>query len=158
MAKDNFIGKQIGNYRISEEIAAGSFGRVYKGVHVFLTKRIVAIKILHRTFLSSQRERDSFLQEANLLEMLKQAEDLLDVFFFENHALAGALAARLLAGGRRPGDDRSTPEGVKRRHEDAAKTLTVGDQQRHRHDAPGHSEHGQETSRGLAAKGGPSLK
>jgi serine/threonine protein kinase len=68
---DKFIGKYIGNYRLVEEIASGSFGCVYKGVHLFLTRRVVAIKILHRTFLGSQRERDNFLQEAELLEMLK---------------------------------------------------------------------------------------
>ncbi len=68
---DKFIGKHIGNYRIVEEIASGSFGRVYKGVHLFLTRRVVAIKVLHRTFLGSQREHDNFLQEAELLEMLK---------------------------------------------------------------------------------------
>ena len=69
--ENNYIGKQLGNYRILEELASGSFGRVYRGVHVFLTKRVVAIKLLHRTNLGSQKERDSFLQEAQLLEMLK---------------------------------------------------------------------------------------
>jgi serine/threonine protein kinase len=47
-SENNSIGKQLGNYRIMEELASGSFGRVYRGVHVFLTKRIVAIKLLHR--------------------------------------------------------------------------------------------------------------
>lgn len=69
--EDNYIGRQIGNYRIVEELASGSFGRVYKGVHIYLTKRVVAIKVLHRTYLGSQKERDNFLQEAQLLEMLK---------------------------------------------------------------------------------------
>src|SRR5207302_9615337 len=63
--------RQIGNYRIVEEIASGSFGGVYKGVHIYLTKRVVAIKVLYRTYLGSQQERDNFLQEAQLLEMLK---------------------------------------------------------------------------------------
>ena len=61
--ENNYIGKQLGNYRIMEELASGSFGRVYRGVHVFLTNRIVAIKLLHRTNLGSQ--------EAQLLDMLK---------------------------------------------------------------------------------------
>ncbi len=43
--EDNYIGRQIGNYRIVEELASGSFGRVYKGVHIYLTKRVVAIKV-----------------------------------------------------------------------------------------------------------------
>ena len=69
--ENNYIGRQIGNYRIVEEIASGSFGRVYKGVHIYLTKRVVAIKVLNRAYLGSQQERDNFLQEAQLLEMLK---------------------------------------------------------------------------------------
>ncbi|GAC1377961.1 MAG: hypothetical protein NVS4B7_00100 [Ktedonobacteraceae bacterium] len=105
MAKDNnFIGKRIGNYRFIEEIASGSFGRVYKGVHVFLTKRTVAIKVLHRMYLSSQKERDSFLQEAQLLEMLKHPHILpiFDVgiedgmpYFVTEYALNGSLRDRL---------------------------------------------------------------
>jgi len=72
MAREyNFIGRQIGNYRILEELASGSFGRVYRGVHIYLTTRIVAIKLLHRMYLGSQKERESFLQEAQLLELLK---------------------------------------------------------------------------------------
>src|SRR5947209_6630596 len=72
MAKEqNYIGKQIGNYRIVEELASGSFGRVYKGVHLFLTKRLVAIKLLHRMYLGSQKEQENFLQEAQILELLK---------------------------------------------------------------------------------------
>src|SRR5438132_5050276 len=61
---------QIGNYRIVEKIACGSFGCVYRAEHVFL-KRTVAIKLLHTAHLASQQERDGFLKEAQLLEMLK---------------------------------------------------------------------------------------
>src|SRR5205085_1008926 len=72
MPKENsYIGKQIGNYRIIEERASGSFGRVYKGVHIFLSKRVVAIKLLQRMYLGSQKEREGFLQEAQFLELLK---------------------------------------------------------------------------------------
>src|SRR5713226_6246217 len=102
--ENNYIGKQLGNYRIMEELASGSFGRVYRGVHVFLTKRIVAIKLLHRTNLGSQEERDSFLQEAQLLEMLKHPnilpiydvgfEDSIAYFVIE-YAPHGSLRDRL---------------------------------------------------------------
>src|SRR5436309_14001063 len=72
MPKENsYIGKQIGNYRIIEELASGSYGRVYKGVHIFLSKRVVAIKVLQRMYLGSQKEREGFLQEAQFLELLK---------------------------------------------------------------------------------------
>jgi serine/threonine protein kinase len=70
-SENNYIGREIGNYRIVEDLAVGSFGRVYKGMHLYLTKRIVAIKILHHTYLRSQKECENFLQEAQLLEMLK---------------------------------------------------------------------------------------
>jgi len=52
-------------------LLTASIGRVYKGVHIYLTKGVVAIKVLHRTYLGSEKERDNFLQEAQLLEMLK---------------------------------------------------------------------------------------
>ena len=77
MPKENsYIGKQIGNYRIIEELASGSFGRVYKGVHIFLSKRVVAIKLLQRMYLGSQKEREGFLQEAQFLEILKHSHIL----------------------------------------------------------------------------------
>src|ERR1700730_13796917 len=69
-------GKQIGTYRIIEELASGSFGRVYKGVHIFLSKRVVAIKLLQRMYLGSQKEREGFLQEAQFLEILKHSHIL----------------------------------------------------------------------------------
>jgi len=72
MARENsYTGKQIGNYRIIEELARGSFGGVYKGVHIFFSKRVVAIKVLQRMYLGSQKEREGFLQEAQFLELLK---------------------------------------------------------------------------------------
>ncbi len=105
MVQDHsYIGKQIGNYRIVEELASGSFGRVYKGLHIFLTKRVVAIKLLHRMYLGSQKERDNFLQEAQLLEMLKHPHILpiYDVgiddgipYFVAEYAQNGSLRDRL---------------------------------------------------------------
>ena len=105
MAKEyNFIGRQIGNYRILEELASGSFGRVYRGVHIYLTTRIVAIKLLHRMYLGSQKERESFLQEAQLLELLKHPHILpvYDVgiddgmpYFVTEYASHGSLRDRL---------------------------------------------------------------
>lgn len=71
MRTNSFVGKRIGNYQIVAELARGSSSRVYRGEHIFLKKRKVAIKILHTPFLSSQEERERFLQEAQFLEMLK---------------------------------------------------------------------------------------
>ncbi|HEY6540283.1 MAG TPA: serine/threonine-protein kinase, partial [Ktedonobacteraceae bacterium] len=67
---DKNIGRVIGNYRVLVEIGSGGFGKVYQGEHIFLTERSVAIKFLH-THLSSNEEREQFLQEAHFLEKLK---------------------------------------------------------------------------------------
>jgi len=68
--EDSYIGKQIGNYRITDLFDSGSFGRIYRATHIYLP-RIVAIKVMHLTFLGSQKERDNFLQEARLLDVSK---------------------------------------------------------------------------------------
>src|SRR6266568_4046459 len=101
-----YIGKQIGNYRIEEELASGAFGRVYRGVHVYLTNRVVAIKLLHLVHLGSPQERESFLQEAQFLEMLKHLHILpiLDVgiddgfpYLVAEYAARGSLRKLLLS-------------------------------------------------------------
>ena len=102
--RNNYIGKHIGNYRIVEEIASGAFGHVYKGVHSILSRRIVAIKMLHSMYLGSEKEQESFLQEAQLLEVLKHPNILLiyDVgiddgipYFILEYAPNGSLRDRL---------------------------------------------------------------
>ncbi len=70
-SEDKYIGKQIGNYRIIKAIDSGTFGRVYQGVHLYLPNRVVAIKVMHRTYLGSAQQRENFLQEARFLEQLK---------------------------------------------------------------------------------------
>jgi serine/threonine protein kinase len=68
---NSYIGHQVGNYRITKEIASGAFGSVYQGKHiVFTDEPIVAIKLLH-AHLASSEERDRFFQEARLLKKLK---------------------------------------------------------------------------------------
>lgn len=65
-----YIGKQIGNYRLVTELAHSHYSRVFRGEHIFLPQRIVAIKLLH-AYLSSQEESERFLREARFLAMLK---------------------------------------------------------------------------------------
>src|SRR5438270_247876 len=71
MSTDDNLQKEIGNYRVVREIDSGAFGRVYLAQHTLLKNRIVAIKLLHTTHLSSVEEHDSFLREAQFLEVLK---------------------------------------------------------------------------------------
>jgi len=75
----SYIGKKVGNYRITESIDSGAFGHVYQGVHLYLSNRVVAIKILHTNYLESEDERASFLREAQFLELLKH-EHILPIY------------------------------------------------------------------------------
>ena len=76
--QEGYVGKCIGNYRITTLIGSGGFGSVYRGEHEVLKERDVAIEILH-TYLSTQEERARFLQEARLLEHL-QHHHILQIF------------------------------------------------------------------------------
>jgi tetratricopeptide (TPR) repeat protein len=67
---DEYVGAEIGNYRVGAPIARGGFGTIYYGYHKVLP-RSVAIKVLHTIYLASAKERDRFLQEAQLLEELQ---------------------------------------------------------------------------------------
>src|SRR6266487_2522868 len=79
------INDRIGNYRLIEELPSGAYGLVFRGEHTFLINRVVAIKLLHRVHLNSQKERDSFIQEAKLLEVLEHPHVLpiIDAEFHE---------------------------------------------------------------------------
>lgn len=98
------LEKQIGNYRITAEIASGTFGSVYVAKHlVFDDEPPVAIKLLH-THLGSEKERERFLQEARFLRKLKHPSilPLKDaglyegfLFFIVEYASNGSLYDRL---------------------------------------------------------------
>ena len=84
MNAEQFIGKVIGNYRIMAVIDSGTFGTVYRAVHMVLSGRVVAIKVLH-TYLGSMIEREQFRQEAQFLDRLRHPHVLpiLDIGFAE---------------------------------------------------------------------------
>ena len=70
----NYMGDTsitIGNYRVLSAIASGSFGRLYLARHTVLTTRLAALKLMHEVPFSSEQEREQFLQEAQVLELLK---------------------------------------------------------------------------------------
>ncbi len=81
------IGKQIGNYKIVELIGKGGMAVVYRGQHLTLSRRIVAIKML-----STELERDPsfserFFREAEVMDRLKHPNivTLYDFIEEENH-------------------------------------------------------------------------
>jgi len=61
----------IGKYRIVAELSSGSFGRVYRGEDTSRNNAPVAVKLLHAAHVSSQQERNGFLQEARFLTLLR---------------------------------------------------------------------------------------
>src|SRR6266566_791080 len=70
MQQDQYIGQQFGNYRLVQQLDCGNFGCVYRAEHLYLKNSIVAIKVLH-AHLTCQQKIQGFLQQANLLAMLK---------------------------------------------------------------------------------------
>src|SRR5579859_3181372 len=100
----NMLGKQIGNYQLTAELASGSFGSVCIAKHlVFDDEPVVAVKLLH-THLGSEKERKRFFQEARFLRKLKHRYilPLLDAGLYEGflfliveYASNGSLDGRL---------------------------------------------------------------
>lgn len=62
------IGKQYGNYRLTQMLGQGGFAEVYLGEHIFL-KTSAAIKILHQEHMQPT-EQEAFLQEARVIAKL----------------------------------------------------------------------------------------
>ena len=63
--------KQIGNYKLGEEIGNGAFGKVILGFHI-ITGEKVAIKILDKLILSQTPEDYELVkQELNILKIVK---------------------------------------------------------------------------------------
>lgn len=64
----NLIGKQLGNYTLTQLLGQGGFAEVYLGEHVYL-KTSAAIKVLHAQ-LSGQDDTESFQREAQTVARL----------------------------------------------------------------------------------------
>lgn len=61
----------IGNYRILSEIGQGACGHVYLAQHTVLENRSVALKLMHNIPLHEHQEKNLFLQESHMLEILR---------------------------------------------------------------------------------------
>lgn len=64
----DYIGKQLGNYRVVQLVGRGGFAEVYVGEHVYL-RSFAALKVLH-TVLTDE-EQAAFVQEAQTLVRLR---------------------------------------------------------------------------------------
>ena len=118
MAEENSsIGKYIGNYRIMAELGSGGFADVYQAQHlIFTNEPPVAIKLLYARLKA--KEREQFIQEAQLLRMLRHPHILpiLDAGFSEGtpyivmeYAPQGSLQDRL---DQKPGQPFSIAEAT----------------------------------------------
>jgi eukaryotic-like serine/threonine-protein kinase len=64
----NFVGQQLGNYRLIHLIGQGGFADVYLGEHIYLNTQ-AAIKLLNTRL--GQEDQESFLTEARTIAHLR---------------------------------------------------------------------------------------
>jgi serine/threonine protein kinase/WD40 repeat protein len=64
----DYLGRQLGNYRLIRLLGAGGFAEVYLGEHIYL-KTEAAIKVLHTRL--AEDELDHFLDEARTIARLR---------------------------------------------------------------------------------------
>src|SRR5215475_14514301 len=93
------IGKQIGIYRLIEEIASGRFGTVYQAQHI-LTDRVVALKVLHAHLPEPERflqdvQFVTSLQHRHILPVLEMGLDDGRPYFVSEYMTGGSLRQRL---------------------------------------------------------------
>ncbi len=62
---NDLIGQQLGNYRLNRKLGVGSFGQVYRGWHVNLSRQ-AAVKVL-----LNQQNIKAFQDEARIIASLK---------------------------------------------------------------------------------------
>ena len=70
MSDPKMIGRQIGNYIITQKLSEGGMGSVFVAEHPQLERR-VAIKILSSNFSDSSNISERFLVEAKVIAKLR---------------------------------------------------------------------------------------
>ena len=102
----SLVGVQVGNYRITEKLAQGGMGEIYKAVHVG-TGEVVAAKRLGERALEHDKATRRFLREVRAAKELDHphivrvrgladwpGEPILLMDFIEGHTLREALKTR----------------------------------------------------------------
>ena len=96
-AKDAYIGKELGGYKILNEVGRGGMGVVYKAFDTKL-KRIVALKVLRNLVHSDASELDRFLGEATAAAQMDHP-NIISVFEIEKDAEAPFVVLEFASGG-----------------------------------------------------------
>src|SRR5258708_12656908 len=91
----DYVGQQLGNYRVLRLLGRGGFSEVYLGEHAYL-KNHAALKVL-RTQLSEE-DTEEFLQEAQTLARLDHPH-IVRVLDFAVHDGTPFLVMEYAAGG-----------------------------------------------------------
>ncbi|MFC1936693.1 serine/threonine protein kinase, partial [Chloroflexota bacterium] len=92
-----YIGKEIGGYRVLEQIGAGGMAKVYKAYQPAFD-RFVALKILPETYAEDETYLKRFVQEAKIIARLEHRH-ILPVFDFGEDDKIAYLAMRYLQAG-----------------------------------------------------------
>jgi tRNA A-37 threonylcarbamoyl transferase component Bud32 len=96
--QDNFIGKQLGDYRLKHLIAAGGMARIYQGVDVRLG-RAAAIKVLTQDKLEADQSlSERFQREAQAVAVLDH-ENIIPIYQYGEQDGLYFLAMKLIHGG-----------------------------------------------------------
>ena len=96
-AKDAYIGKELGGYKILNEVGRGGMGVVYKAFDTKL-KRIVALKVLRNMVHSDAAELDRFLGEATAAAQMDHP-NIISVFEIEKDEEAPFVVLEFASGG-----------------------------------------------------------
>ncbi len=105
---DPFLGKSVGNFRLTRRLGSGGMGAVYEAVHPIVGNR-VAIKLLGGSFASDQSVVDRFVFEARALNQVANEHivKVIDLgahpegfFYCVMELLEGETLAALLSRGR----------------------------------------------------------
>lgn len=98
MSADPTIGMTFGNYRVEGPVGSGGMGRVYRGQHIRLQNRRVAIKVMDPIQARDPAFRARFEQEADAIQSLKHPH-IVELFDFGEQAGQLYLVMELLDGG-----------------------------------------------------------